>query len=118
MAKVVKKKPATPRTKPAKAPANPLTPKDATSAEPTRPTEPAAVLALLLSLGNQRDQATLYANSYCEYQEAQANIAANGAVAANPRTGAPMDNPYLKVRDKAEAKLLAMGRRMKTEGLW
>ncbi|WP_145077978.1 hypothetical protein [Aureliella helgolandensis] len=46
------------------------------------------------------------------------HIAANGSVAANPRTGAPMDTPCLKVRDKAEAKLLAMGRRTKTEGLW
>ena len=62
-----------------------------------------SVAAYLLELGTRRDLAQIYANAYCEYREAQENIAKNGTICSNPRTGAPIENPYLKVRDRAEA---------------
>lgn len=35
------------------------------------------------------------------YDEASANIEKNGAVTGHPKTGAPMVNPYLAIRDLA-----------------
>lgn len=88
----------------------PPTPQPATTRE--------EVNALLLANGNPRDMAVLYASAYCEFKEADANISEHGAVCANPRTGAPIPNPYLAVRDRAEAKLAKMSRRIKSAGLW
>lgn len=75
--------------------------------------------AELVRAGTPIDLATVYANAFAEYQEAMANIRSTGAVVANPRTGAPIDNPFLKVRDRAEEKLTKLGRRVKgSAGLW
>lgn len=71
------------------------------------------VRAILLESGTDPDVATMYAHAWAEYREAQASISTNGAIVANPRTGAPIPNPYLKVRDAAEAKLLRLSRRAK-----
>ncbi len=42
---------------------------------------------------------------YCDalklYEEATANLAKNGALSGHPKTGAPMVNPYLAIRDAA-----------------
>lgn len=40
----------------------------------------------------------MYVSSFLGYLEAQDNIDRNGNIVAHPRTGAPMENPYLKVR--------------------
>lgn len=73
----------------------------------------------LVAAGTQTDLATIYAHTFCEYVEAMENIQANGAVVANPRTGAPIDNPFLKVRDRAEDKLVKLSRRVKgADSLW
>jgi phage terminase small subunit len=75
--------------------------------------------AELVKAGTPIDLATVYANAFAEYQEAMENIRSTGAVVANPRTGAPIDNPFLKVRDRAEEKLTKLGRRVKgAAGLW
>lgn len=63
-----------------------------------------------------RDRVVMYADCYLEYSEATRNIDQHGAIVANPRTGAPMENPYLKVRDKAFAKLRKI--RLNTADLW
>jgi len=68
-------------------------------------TDRAAVMACLLAAKNKPEKASLYADSYLEYQEAQKNIAGNGSIVSDPRTGAPVPNPYLVVRDKAFARL-------------
>ena len=39
----------------------------------------------------------IYADALRIYQEAAENVKKNGAICAHPRTGTPMDNPYLKV---------------------
>ena len=59
----------------------------------------------LLDAGVPSHTAQIYASTLNEYVEATANIQKTGAVVANPRTGAPMDNPYLKVRDAAAKRL-------------
>lgn len=40
----------------------------------------------------------VYGDALTTYLEAAANIATNGAVCFHPRTGAPIENPYLKIR--------------------
>lgn len=45
-----------------------------------------------------KDLIEIYCDACETYNEAQDNIERNGAVSAHPRTGAPMENPYLKVR--------------------
>ena len=52
----------------------------------------------------------LYAAAFCTYWESEANIRANGLICAHPRTGAPLENPYLKVRDQAMKALAAMSK--------
>ena len=55
----------------------------------------------LLRLDNARTpeiQLKIYAAALLTYIEASANVAANGAICSHPRTGSPIENPYLKVR--------------------
>lgn len=40
----------------------------------------------------------IYADALQTYHEAAQNVSANGAVCAHPRTGTPIENPYLKIR--------------------
>lgn len=44
------------------------------------------------------DYATIYADALIDYLSATENIREHGSVVLHPRTGAPVDNPYLKVR--------------------
>lgn len=46
----------------------------------------------------RRHAIEMYVSSFLGYLEAQDNIDRNGNIVAHPRTGAPMENPYLKVR--------------------
>jgi hypothetical protein len=60
----------------------------------------------------------MYADAFGEYQTAQ-NINENGTVVMHPRTGSPIDNPYLRIRDGASKTLretLFAG--LKTDALW
>ena len=50
----------------------------------------------------------LFANALRTYHEATQNILKNGAVVAHPRTGAPIENPYLKVATQTGAVLAKM----------
>lgn len=43
----------------------------------------------------------IYVDAMITYREANENISRNGAINAHPRTGAPIENPYLKVRKAA-----------------
>ena len=54
------------------------------------------------------------ANALRIYYEAAANVRANGAICSHPRTGTPMDNPYLKVMS-SQAAILSKCSRMKTD---
>lgn len=47
----------------------------------------------------------VYADALATYREAAENIDRNGAIVQHPRTGAPIENPYLKIRTSAGATL-------------
>jgi phage terminase small subunit len=40
----------------------------------------------------------VFADALRIYHEASENVAANGAICSHPRTGAPIENPYLKIQ--------------------
>lgn len=59
----------------------------------------------------------IYVDAVAEYRAAQANIDEHGTIVMHPRTGAPITNPYMAVRDAA-GKLIAKHPRLVTGGLW
>jgi hypothetical protein len=63
-----------------------------------------------------RDRVIIYVDSFFMYREACANIEKNGALVAHPRTGAPIDNPYLKVRKMASD--VIMKTRLNVGNIW
>ncbi len=80
--------------------------------------------AMPIGIGLSRDSRTPiegrgwpYADAYMEYQEATENITRNGTIVAHPRTANPIENPYLKIRDRAAAKLAGM-KYIKADFLW
>jgi len=80
----------------------------------------ADVVARLVAAGVRADQGVLYADAFCEFHEAAANIATHGAIVQHPRTANPIENPYLKVRDAAAKRLAAFGGKTAAAGsqLW
>jgi len=89
------------------------------AAEPKRPSSRAEAIAALRAAGVSADVAELYADAWVEWREAVDNIAANGSIVAHPRSGAPIENPYLKVRDRAFDRLERMRRwRVPVAVLW
>jgi phage terminase small subunit len=66
------------------------------------------VISELVDRKVKRDRAVQYADAFLEYREASENIERNGVIVAHPRTGAPMPNPYVRVRDAALKKLSGM----------
>lgn len=75
------------------------------------------VIAVLLKNNVKPDRATIYADCYLEYQRATANVEEYGVVVKHPRTGNPIENPYLAIRDRAEKKLYRM-QNINAKGLW
>jgi phage terminase small subunit len=74
------------------------------------------VIETLMGNGAQRDKASLYADAYLTYHEANKHILEFGALQTHPRTGVPFHNPYLAIREKAMAQLLKF--KLNTKGLW
>ena len=58
----------------------------------------------------------VYADALATYREAAENIDRNGAIVQHPRTGAPIENPYLKIRTSAGATLTKL-RHIKTKSI-
>lgn len=83
---------------------------------PVDPFSGTAIVARLVEGGTPLALATMYADLFLEYREAQRNIRANGVIVQHPRTMNPIENPYLGRRDKARAGLLAM--RVRADWLW
>lgn len=75
------------------------------------------VVTYLVGRGVARDLAVLYGDVFLTYREAADHLAEHGAVLAHPRTGAPMVNPYLSIRDQALRQLQAM-RDVPAAALW
>lgn len=59
----------------------------------------------------------IYADAYLEYLSAQKNISENGSIVYHPRTGSPIENPYIKVRNNASAVIRKMVK-IKPIDLW
>jgi phage terminase small subunit len=78
------------------------------------------LLELLAEENPRAHRATLmlYVDSFLDYREAATNIAKHGAIVAHPRTGAPIENPYGKIRATAAGLLLKLGQRLHTDALW
>ena len=76
----------------------------------------AEVIERLVAQKVRRDLAAMYTDAWLEYQEASAQIAEHGLV-VHPKTGEPVVNPYVALRDGALRKLEGM-RNIKAEGLW
>jgi phage terminase small subunit len=52
----------------------------------------------------------IYADALRTYNEAAQNVLKNGAICSHPRTGAPIENPYLKIRAQQAAIIGKMAR--------
>ena len=63
------------------------------------------------------DLLAIYADAFIEYHTAQDNISEHGSIVFHPRTGAPIENPYLAVRDRASKKLQSIRLRVPSD-LW
>ena len=50
----------------------------------------------------------VFADALRIYREASTNIALHGAIVFHPRTGAPIENPYLKIQTQKGAVLTKM----------
>lgn len=49
----------------------------------------------------------IFADAKKSYNKAQENIEEYGEIVSHPKTGAPIENPYLKVRDMAAKQMLS-----------
>jgi phage terminase small subunit len=59
----------------------------------------------------------MYAQLFVEYSEAAENIAKNGSIVAHPRTSAPIENPYYKIK-LAAMRAMRSFERLRTSTLW
>lgn len=58
--------------------------------------------------GVQQIELTVFLNALTAYREATANLKKNGTIVLHPRTGQPLENPYLKVQTQMGAVLSKM----------
>lgn len=80
-------------------------------------TEAEIVAVLRAANPRAKDHAVaIYAATFLEYHKAKANIDENGPIVFHPRTGEPIPNPFLAVRDRAAKSILASN--LKTGDLW
>lgn len=67
--------------------------------------EKAVEILLGFNAAEKRHIVEMYVSGFLGYLEAQENIDRNGNIVAHPRTGAPMENPYLKVRSYCQSEM-------------
>lgn len=48
----------------------------------------------------------IYFNAEASYKKAQENIEKIGEIVTHPKTGAPIENPYIKIREKSAKQML------------
>lgn len=74
----------------------------------------------LKALNGERTRASdiaIYADAFIEYRLAQANIDQHGTIVFHPKTGAPIENPYISIRNKA-SQVIQRFTMLKTGDLW
>jgi len=59
----------------------------------------------------------MYVHQFATYIEAEENIQQNGVIVSHPRTGQPIENPYLKIRTTAQQSMQKT-RMLKVNKLW
>lgn len=64
------------------------------------------------------DDVAMYADCFADYCEARDNIIKNGNIVAHPRTGQPIENPYIKVKASAMNQLRKITTLRKVAALW
>lgn len=69
--------------------------------------------------GKGGEDLQIYFGAALDYCEAETNIRAHGNVCLHPRTGAPVENPYLKIKASA-VRLILLSRfgGLAKSGLW
>jgi hypothetical protein len=77
----------------------------------------ADVVQLLIEHGVRIDLANQYGDAFLEYMKSTRNVDEFGVIIKHPRTGNPIENSYLAIRDRALKKLQAM-RNVKADYLW
>ncbi len=77
----------------------------------------AEMVQLLLDNGVRIDIAHQYADAFYDYIKASRNIDEFGVIIPHPRTGNPIDNPYLKIRKQALEALQGM-EMVRADFLW
>lgn len=80
-------------------------------------TDKTKIIKALIRAGATRDRANIYADAYLEYKQATENIDQHGLIVLHPRTGNPIENPYLPIR-RAAGRTLATLRHVKADFLW
>ena len=60
----------------------------------------------------------MYAEAFAIHRSASANVRDNGPLCAHPRTGAPMENPYLAIAASQMKVMQSLKRVRKTDRLW
>ena len=66
--------------------------------------------------GKKETDLAIYADALRLYVEAAKNVKENGAICAHPRTGTPLENPYLKVM-ASQGKVLASMRHIRGDSV-
>lgn len=64
------------------------------------------------------DEIAIYTDSFIDYCEAENNIRANGNIVSHPRTGSPIENPYIKIKSIASASMQRIKKIKKVTRLW
>lgn len=64
------------------------------------------------------DDVSMYADCFIDYREAADNISKNGNIVLHPRTGSPIENPYIKVKAAAMANLRKIVKLKNVSALW
>jgi len=64
------------------------------------------------------DDVAMYADCFVDYQEAQQNIEKNGNIVLHPRTGQPIENPYIKVKTNAMNQIRKITSLRRVAALW
>lgn len=68
--------------------------------------------------GARADDLQMYFDAFVDYVHAAENVMQNGSIVFHPRTGAPMDNPYLKVKAGAAQSMQKITRITQVDPLW
>lgn len=68
--------------------------------------------------GARADEIAIYTDSWLDYIEAEKNIRENGNIVMHPRTGSPIENPYIKIKALAASSMQKIKKIKRVDRLW